>query len=238
MLDRSSIEAPESGLRVKLKRLDADSEWDKVLELTEAAMLRPCGRYWLDLQRYSVNAIEQKGYSGIARVVNMQLRYSWKPCRTSWTLPSPTTHRRQSGNQGLDRQLRDAPAIYGRRAAGRCEQRVRAIPRATHRAIFRSTCASTDDTASLDGPRPELLRCPPEIPETAAEPEPFTRWRKILPSGGRTAAAFRHIRRVRHGAQAVRDGRTAEGLGMITSILATERSGRRVSAAARNWRTC
>jgi hypothetical protein len=74
MLDRSAIVAPESELRVKLKRLTADGEWDKVIELTEATMLRPCGAFWLDLQRYAVNAVEQKGYPNIAKVLNMQLR--------------------------------------------------------------------------------------------------------------------------------------------------------------------
>lgn len=74
MLNRNLVVAPESELRVKLKRLTADSEWDKVIELTEATMLRPCGLCWLDLQRYAVNAIEQKGHSGLARVVNCQIR--------------------------------------------------------------------------------------------------------------------------------------------------------------------
>ena len=48
MLDQSTVVAPESELRVKLKRLTADSEWDKVIELTEATMLRrPAVSGWI-----------------------------------------------------------------------------------------------------------------------------------------------------------------------------------------------
>ena len=39
----------------------AASQWDKVLDLTEQAMELPCGRGWLDLQRYTVKALEGKG---------------------------------------------------------------------------------------------------------------------------------------------------------------------------------
>ena len=69
MLDRDAIVPPESDLRVKLKRLTNDSEWDQVLELTEANILRPCGKFWLDMQRYAVNALEQRGQLAAAKCV-------------------------------------------------------------------------------------------------------------------------------------------------------------------------
>ncbi len=57
LLDHGALEAPPGDLRVTLKRAAAESDWDRVLELTEGAMLHPCaGKTWLDLQRYAVNA--------------------------------------------------------------------------------------------------------------------------------------------------------------------------------------
>jgi type VI secretion system protein ImpA len=227
MLDRSSIEAPESGLRVKLKRLAADSEWDKVLELTEATMLRPCGRCWIDLQRYAVNAIEQKGYSGIARVVNMQLRIFLEalPDILDITFPDDTPTTNQETRDWLDnfvmlrRFTADAPPADASSESSDTSSDTSSD--------FSFDMPSTDDTASLDTTSSDTaFEMPAEIPETAAEPEPFTVEENppILeaeqPPPTDTSDEFAMA------LAAVRDGRTAEGLGMITSILATERCGR------------
>ena len=72
--EASSAEAPESALRKRLKHLDAVGDWEQVLEATEEAMAQPCGRYWLDAQRYTVNALEQMARSSVAKVVSTQLR--------------------------------------------------------------------------------------------------------------------------------------------------------------------
>ncbi len=37
-------------------------------------MLRPCAKYWLDLQRYAVNALEQRGNLAVSKVVVNQFR--------------------------------------------------------------------------------------------------------------------------------------------------------------------
>lgn len=55
------LQPPPPEVRVGLKERFAASDWDGVLVLTESAMLLPCGRCWLDLQRFTVQALEQKG---------------------------------------------------------------------------------------------------------------------------------------------------------------------------------
>ena len=60
-IDASMLMPPEDQVRNELKNAFAASQWDRVLELTEEAMELPCGRGWLDLQRYTVKALEGKG---------------------------------------------------------------------------------------------------------------------------------------------------------------------------------
>jgi type VI secretion system protein ImpA len=60
-LDRFKLTPPDDELREGLAQSFAASNWNKVLELTERAMELPCGRAWLDLQRYTVKALEGKG---------------------------------------------------------------------------------------------------------------------------------------------------------------------------------
>jgi type VI secretion system protein ImpA len=60
-IDVNMLEAPSPELRKQLKQAALDEDWDKVLETTETAMETPCGRGWLDLQRYAVKALEAKG---------------------------------------------------------------------------------------------------------------------------------------------------------------------------------
>ena len=60
-IDASMLMPPDEQTRKDLANSFAASQWDKVLELTERAMELPCGRGWLDLQRYTVKALEGKG---------------------------------------------------------------------------------------------------------------------------------------------------------------------------------
>lgn len=55
------LQAPPMELRAELKGHFVSSAWDAVLNVTENAMEMPCGRAWLDLQRYTVQALEKKG---------------------------------------------------------------------------------------------------------------------------------------------------------------------------------
>ena len=71
--DAALLEAPPSEVRQELKRLSGDGSWQEVLEAAENAMGLPCGRGWLDLQRYSVRACRELGYEAIATAVRSQL---------------------------------------------------------------------------------------------------------------------------------------------------------------------
>ena len=70
------LEAPPGQIRADLKRYAGEEQWDMVLETTEAAMELPCGRGWLDLQRYAVTALENKGewFASVAAGVRTALR--------------------------------------------------------------------------------------------------------------------------------------------------------------------
>jgi type VI secretion system protein ImpA len=205
MLDRSAIVAPESELRIRLKRLTADSEWDKVLEATEAAMLQPCSRFWLDLQRYTTNALEEKGYPGVGRVVTGQVRLLLEalPEILDLTFPDDTPAANSETRNWIENYviIRSVPAP--------------AAP---------DSASSTDETpADSDSPEetpPETNSSEASAPEAYAVEENPPILEAEQPPPADTSDEFAAA------LQAVRNGRTAEGLGMITTILATERSGR------------
>lgn len=75
-LDESMLEAPPTEVRQKLKQLATEGQWEEVLETAETAMGLPCGRGWLDLQRYVVRACENLGswYDPIAMAVRAQVK--------------------------------------------------------------------------------------------------------------------------------------------------------------------
>lgn len=75
-LDSAQLEAPSTEVRQQLKRLSLDGQWQEVLETAETAMSAPCGRGWLDLQRYVVRACEALGssYDFVANAVRSELR--------------------------------------------------------------------------------------------------------------------------------------------------------------------
>jgi type VI secretion system protein ImpA len=78
-IDRSDptlLEAPPTELRRHLKRLSLDKKWVELLESAENAMALPCGRAWLDLQRFVVEACEALGseYEAIARAICSELK--------------------------------------------------------------------------------------------------------------------------------------------------------------------
>jgi type VI secretion system protein ImpA len=75
-LDESMLEAPPTDVRRELKRLAQEGQWEEVLNTAEAAMASPCGRGWLDLQRFVVRACEELGsyYDPIAMAVRAELK--------------------------------------------------------------------------------------------------------------------------------------------------------------------
>ncbi len=75
-LDPAQLEAPPTELRQQLKRLAVDGQWQQVLEVAETVMGMPCGRAWLDLQRYVVKACGELGseYDSIAAAIRSELK--------------------------------------------------------------------------------------------------------------------------------------------------------------------
>jgi len=72
-VDANLLEAPPTGARQALKKAANDSDWPQVLELGEAAMGQPCGRGWLDLQRYVFRAANELGYYQVASAIRAEV---------------------------------------------------------------------------------------------------------------------------------------------------------------------
>jgi type VI secretion system protein ImpA len=61
-LDLALLEPPPTEVRQQLRKAAAEYEWQQALDGAEAAMAAPCGRGWLDLQRYAYRAAYELGY--------------------------------------------------------------------------------------------------------------------------------------------------------------------------------
>ncbi len=72
-VDANLLEAPPTGARQALKKAANDSDWQQVLELGESAMGLPCGRGWLDLQRYVFRAANELGYYQVASAIRAEV---------------------------------------------------------------------------------------------------------------------------------------------------------------------
>ena len=83
---------PATQVRQDLKRLSVEGNWAELIELAENAMAMPCGRAWLDLQRYAVKALDEAGYSGIASAIRSEVRslVADLPQLPQWTLADDT----------------------------------------------------------------------------------------------------------------------------------------------------
>jgi type VI secretion system protein ImpA len=72
--DPASFDAPATELRQRLKRLCSESNWEELLDASERAAASPCGRAWLDLQRYSWNACDQLSRTCAAQAICAETR--------------------------------------------------------------------------------------------------------------------------------------------------------------------
>jgi type VI secretion system protein ImpA len=71
---QADLPAPQADVRKSLRTAAAASNWKGVLEAAEAAMSNPCGRGWLDLQRYSIRASTELGYAAAAKAMRSELK--------------------------------------------------------------------------------------------------------------------------------------------------------------------
>jgi type VI secretion system protein ImpA len=69
-----NLPAPASETRVQLKNSAAGNDWKRVLDTAEGAMSTPCGRGWLDLQRYAVRACDELGFAQAAKSLRVELK--------------------------------------------------------------------------------------------------------------------------------------------------------------------
>jgi len=76
LADPTRLEAPPTELRRHLKMLLLAKKYPELLEAAESTMALPCGRAWLDLQRFVVEACEGlgRGYEAIARAIRSELK--------------------------------------------------------------------------------------------------------------------------------------------------------------------
>jgi len=76
VLNPAMLEAPPTEKRTTIKKMSMEGDWAGVLENSELAMSLPCGRGWLDLQRYGVRACEALGseYEPVAAAIRSELK--------------------------------------------------------------------------------------------------------------------------------------------------------------------
>jgi len=86
------LAAPPAELRTSLKRLSAEYRWDEVGELAENAAGEPCGRAWLDLQRYAAYAAQSAGANAAvdAILAGVKSLLADIPQLVQWTLTDDT----------------------------------------------------------------------------------------------------------------------------------------------------
>jgi type VI secretion system protein ImpA len=222
LLDHGAIEAPPSYLRLGLKRSAAEGDWDKVLEQTEAAMLMACGRTWLDLQRYTAKALEQKGYAGTSRVVNTSLRVLLEtlPDVLDVTLPDDTPAANAETRDWITNFV-----IIQRYTPDPSEATEESTSSDDSSSSDYSLDSSSDSSSdfSLDSSSGEET---PSESTPEPEPEPYTVEDNPPILDAEEPPPSDESDEFGQALAAVKDGRTAEGLSAITAILATERSGR------------
>ena len=90
--DPASLAAPSTELRQQLKRLYSESNWEELLAAAESAAASPCGRAWLDLQRYSWHACDQLYHAQAAQAICAETRGLLEdyPNFPQWTLTDDT----------------------------------------------------------------------------------------------------------------------------------------------------
>jgi type VI secretion system protein ImpA len=73
-IKQADLPAPQPEVRKTLRSAAAAGNWRTVLESAETAMSNPCGRGWLDLQRYSIRACTELGYKASATAIKSELK--------------------------------------------------------------------------------------------------------------------------------------------------------------------
>jgi type VI secretion system protein ImpA len=70
----ADLPAPPADVRTTLRAAAAGKNWKRVLETAEGAMGTTVGRGWLDLQRYTIKACDELGYTAAAAALRSELK--------------------------------------------------------------------------------------------------------------------------------------------------------------------
>jgi type VI secretion system protein ImpA len=70
----SLLEAPTGDIRRTIRRHANQRDWKGLLDAAETVMASECGRGWLDLQRYSIQACEELGYQNASKAIRSELK--------------------------------------------------------------------------------------------------------------------------------------------------------------------
>jgi type VI secretion system protein ImpA len=228
VINQTILEAPPSDIRLSLKRSSNDQEWGQVIETAEAAMALPYGATWLDLQRYVVTALEQDR-PGTARVVRRALRNLLEglPDLLDLTLPDDTPSANAETKVWINSYVLPPKKVVTpaseEKPAEETPLEETPLEDASSGFSFDETSFSSDTDTPVESvpdaePEPE-----PEAeaaPFVAEEDPPILNAEEIAPTDGSPPDELDEALAI------VREGRTAEGLSLITKILATERCGR------------
>jgi len=72
--DWTLLEAPPTEVRQQLKKLQQEYQNDELIKASEGAMAMPCGRAWLDLQRFAIAGCEGAGNSVVAEAIKSEVK--------------------------------------------------------------------------------------------------------------------------------------------------------------------
>jgi type VI secretion system protein ImpA len=102
--DQSQFEAPATEIRVELKRLANEGLWDAVREAAENAAGQPCGRAWLDVQRYAATACRNNGLEApaVAILSGVKALLADYPDLPNWVLVDDTPVANSETRQWLE----------------------------------------------------------------------------------------------------------------------------------------
>jgi type VI secretion system protein ImpA len=100
--------APSSETRKALRKLAGDSNWKQLMQLCIATMPEPCGRVWLDLQRYMWLAAQGSGNAALATTVVSTVRSLLNdfPNLRRMTLDDDTSAANSETQQWIDTEVR------------------------------------------------------------------------------------------------------------------------------------
>ncbi|HET9743030.1 MAG TPA: type VI secretion system protein TssA [Terriglobales bacterium] len=72
--DETFLASPSTEVRQALRQFFRDSNWEELLRGVEDAMSTPCGRAWIDLQRYAWESCYNLSYSAVAKAICSETR--------------------------------------------------------------------------------------------------------------------------------------------------------------------